>query len=50
MINNMTMIKLDVHEVKAHLSEHLERGEEDVVVIRVGSRSTRPSAPPTCGS
>lgn len=30
------MIKLNVHDVKAHLSEHLERlekGEEDVVVI-----------------
>lgn len=32
----MTMIKLNVHEAKTHLSEHLdrlERGEEDVVVI-----------------
>jgi len=30
------MIKLNVHEAKTHLSEHLdrlERGEEDVVVI-----------------
>jgi antitoxin (DNA-binding transcriptional repressor) of toxin-antitoxin stability system len=36
MTNNKTMIKLNVHEVKTHLSEHLERlesGEEDVVVI-----------------
>jgi len=34
--NNMTMIKLNVADAKAHLSEHLgrlERGEEDVVVI-----------------
>ena len=30
------MVKLNVHEAKTHLSEHLERlerGEEDVVVI-----------------
>lgn len=36
MTHNMTMIKLNVHEAKTHLSEHLdrlERGEEDVVVI-----------------
>ena len=36
MTNNRTMIKLNVHEAKTHLSEHLERlesGEEDVVVI-----------------
>ena len=44
MTNNMTMIKLNVHEVKAHLSEHLDRlenGEEDVVVI---CRRNRPIA------
>lgn len=32
----MVVIKLNVHEAKTHLSEHLERlerGEEDVVVI-----------------
>lgn len=36
MTNNMTMIKLNVHEAKARLSEQLDRlekGEEDVVVI-----------------
>lgn len=36
MTNNTTMIKLNVHEAKTHLSEHLdrlERGEEDVVII-----------------
>jgi len=36
MTHNTTMIKLNVHEAKTHLSEHLdrlERGEEDVVVI-----------------
>jgi len=36
MTNNPTMIKLNVHEAKTHLSEHLdrlERGEEDVVII-----------------
>jgi antitoxin (DNA-binding transcriptional repressor) of toxin-antitoxin stability system len=36
MTNNMTMIKLNVHEAKARLSEYLdrlERGDEDVVVI-----------------
>lgn len=44
MTNNRTMIKLNVHEVKAHLSEHLERlerGDEDVVVI---CRRNRPIA------
>ena len=38
------MIKLNIHEAKTHLSEHLERlerGEEDVVVI---SRRNRPIA------
>ena len=36
MTNNWTMIRLNVHEAKTHLSEHLdrlERGEEDVVII-----------------
>ena len=36
MTNNLTMIKLNVHEAKARLSEHLDRlekGEEDVVII-----------------
>lgn len=36
MVHNRTMIKLNVHEAKTHLSEHLERlesGEVDVVVI-----------------
>jgi antitoxin (DNA-binding transcriptional repressor) of toxin-antitoxin stability system len=36
MTNNRTMIRLNVHEAKTHLSEHLdrlERGEEDVVII-----------------
>ena len=36
MTNNMTMIRLNVAEAKARLSEYLdrlERGEEDVVVI-----------------
>lgn len=36
MVHNGTMIRLNVHAAKTHLSEHLdrlERGEEDVVVI-----------------
>jgi antitoxin (DNA-binding transcriptional repressor) of toxin-antitoxin stability system len=36
MVNNRTMKKVNVHEAKTHLSEHLDRlekGEEDVIVI-----------------
>lgn len=36
MTNNLTMIKLNVHEAKARLSEQLDRlekGEEDLVII-----------------
>jgi antitoxin (DNA-binding transcriptional repressor) of toxin-antitoxin stability system len=32
----MTMVKLNIHEAKTHLSQHLdrlERGEEDVIII-----------------
>jgi len=36
MTNNVVVIKLNVHEAKTHLSQHLDRlesGEVDVVVI-----------------